>query len=160
MALAVILGFWYLISQKKTDSNKTAEQSKQAKKTDEKKTEAEAALTAQQKADKARAAAAAGQAISTVETKTADTYSYVVGSGESMTTLARRAIASVDSKLSKAERVAAETKLAQDLGGAELATGQDFKLSAKAVKSAIDWATGLSAADKAAWQPWADQIAW
>ncbi len=160
MVLAVVLGFWYLATQKKSDSNKAADSSKQEAKSDDKKTDAAAALTDQQKADKARAAAAAGQAVSTVETKTDDTYSYVVGDGESITTLARRAITSVDSKLSKAERVAAETKLAQDAGSAELVAGQDYKLTTKTVKAAIEWAKGLSAADKAAWQPWADMIAW
>lgn len=87
-------------------------------------------------------------------------FSFTVGGGESYTTLARRAIASADSKLSHAERVAAETKLVNDANAEWLNEGQNLTVSKDAVRAAIDWAKSLSAEQKAVWQPYADMIAW
>ena len=87
-------------------------------------------------------------------------FTFTVGSGESYTTIARQASADTDSKLTHAERVAAETKLVSEAGAEWLNEGQSLALTKDAVKAAIDWAKGLSDADKAAWQPYADLIAW
>lgn len=95
----------------------------------------------------------------TVE-ETDSTYQYVAGSGESFTALARRSIAAMDGSLSTAERVAAETKLAQDADAAYLEVGQAVRLDKETIAAAIDWAKNLSAEQKAAWQPYADLVAW
>lgn len=102
----------------------------------------------------------ADQTKETVATESDEAYNYQAGTGESFTTLARRAIAQADSGLSAAERVAAETKLAQDANAELLETGQDVELAKSDVKAAIDWAKSLSDDAKAAWQPYADQVAW
>lgn len=87
-------------------------------------------------------------------------FTYTVGEGESYTTVARRAVASTDSKLTTAERVAAETKLTADANAELLDIGQNVELSKDTVRGAIDWAKNLSDEDKAAWQPYADLVAW
>lgn len=87
-------------------------------------------------------------------------FSYTVGEGESYTTVARRAVASSDSALTPAERVAAETKITTDANAELLAVGQDVELSKDTVRAAVEWAKGLSAEEKAAWQPYADLVAW
>ncbi len=95
----------------------------------------------------------------TVE-ETDESYQYVAGNGESFTALARRSIAATDASLSTAERVAAETKLAQDADAGLLAVGEAVRLDKSTVQAAIDWASSLSADQKAAWQPYADLVAW
>jgi hypothetical protein len=92
------------------------------------------------------------------ETDTA--YNYVVSEGESYTTIARQAVARIGSGLTPAERVAAETKLATDANAEWLNVGQNLTLEKSAVKAAVDYAKGLSAEEKAAWQPYADLVAW
>jgi len=74
--------------------------------------------------------------------------------------LARKAIAKADSNLSHAERVAAETKLTQDADASYLEIGQAVTIAKSDVKSAVTWAKALSDEQKAAWQYYADQIAW
>lgn len=114
----------------------------------------------EKKDDKVADQAQPSSVSATTVKETDKAYEYVVGEGESYTTLARRAVASVDSKLTTAERVAAETKLSQDAGGEWLNAGQDLALTKEKVRAAVDWAKGLSEQDKAAWQPWADLVAW
>lgn len=87
-------------------------------------------------------------------------FTYVVGEGESYTTMARRAVASMDSGLTTAERVAAETRLTTDANAQWLNSGQDLTLSKETVRAAVDWAKSLSEGEKAAWQPYADLVAW
>lgn len=96
----------------------------------------------------------------TSSSETDTEFSYVVGEGESYTTMARRAVASIDGTLSTAERVAAETRLTTDANAQWLNRGQDLTLSKDTVRAAVDWAKSLSAEQKAAWQPYADLIAW
>jgi hypothetical protein len=97
---------------------------------------------------------------STTVTETDTEYNYTVGFGESYTTVARQAIASMDSELNPAERVAAETKIVSDAGAEWLNAGQSLVLSKETVRSAVDWAKSLSDDEKAAWQPYANLVAW
>lgn len=99
-------------------------------------------------------------ATATVVKETDTVYEYTIGEGESYTTLARRAVASIDGSLSPAERVAAETKLTQDAGGEWLGVGQELSLTKATVREAVDWAKNLGVEQKAAWQPYADLVAW
>ena len=96
----------------------------------------------------------------TTASETDTAYAYTVGNGESYTNLARLAVADADSGLSTAERVAAETKLTQDAGAQMLEVGQSVELSKEAVNAAVEYAKNLSAEQKAAWQPYADLVAW
>lgn len=111
-------------------------------------------------ASQAQAAANRGEVSQTLASETDEEFSYVVGSGESYTGLARQAVTATDDSLTPAERVAAETKLTQDAGADYLAAGQEVSLSKSTVKAAVAWARGLSAEQKAAWQPYADLVAW
>lgn len=108
---------------------------------------------------KTDAPTAAEAPVSTLK-ETDKAYAYTVGEGDSYTTLARRAVAALDDKLTPAERVAAETKLTNDAQMAELAVGQQVELTKDSVRAAIDWAKKLDDGQKAAWQPYADMIAW
>lgn len=103
---------------------------------------------------------AENQSTGTTESETETEYSYTVGEGESYTTIARRAITSVDSDLTPAERVAAETRLANGANAEWLNAGQSLTLNKDTVRAAVDWAKGLSDEQKAAWQPYADLVAW
>lgn len=96
----------------------------------------------------------------TVVNETDAAYSYTVGAGESYTTIARQAIASLESDLTSAERVAAETKLATEAASSWLDVGQNVTLEKDTVRVAIDWAKALSDGQKVAWQPYADSVAW
>lgn len=96
----------------------------------------------------------------TVVEETDAAFSYTVGEGESYTTVARRAVSAIDSKLTTAERVAAETKLTTDAQAELLAIGQGVTLSKDTVRGAVDWAKSLSSEEKAVWQPYADLVAW
>lgn len=96
----------------------------------------------------------------TIINETDTAYNFVAGEGESYTTIARQAIARTAANLTPAERVAAETKLATDANAEWLNIGQELSLDKAAVKAAVDYAKGLSAEEKAAWQPYADLVAW
>lgn len=96
----------------------------------------------------------------TTVTETDQGYDFVVGEGESYTTMARRAIASADDSLTTAQRVAAETKLAQDAGAEWLNLGQELSLTKENINAAVEWAKGLTDEQQAAWQPYADLVAW
>lgn len=96
----------------------------------------------------------------TTVSETDKAYTYTVGEGESYTTLARRAVAGIGGSLTPAERVAAETKLTTDAGADWLNVGQSVVLDKATVRAAVDWAKGLSSEEKAAWQPYADLVAW
>lgn len=117
------------------------------------------------KADEAAANNATSQpntsgTVETVASETETTYRYATGTGESLTTLARRAVAQADNSLSTAERVAAETRLVQATDGELLNVSQDVQFSKADVQSAVAWAKSLSDQAKAAWQPYADMVAW
>lgn len=90
----------------------------------------------------------------------AETITLTAAPGDSYTTLARQAVAKVDGSLSPAERVAAETKLTQDGGAAELAEGQSVAIIRAHIHDAIAWAKSLAAEEKQTWQSYAEQIAW
>lgn len=87
-----------------------------------------------------------------------DSYSYTAAAGDSYTVLARQAVAVAGADMTAAERVAAETKLTQDAGEPYLEIGQSVSFEKSTVDAAVDWAKSLSAADKAAWQPYADMV--
>lgn len=98
--------------------------------------------------------------VETVASETETDYIYTAGTGESQTTLARLAVAQADSSLTTAERVAAETRLVQATDGEPLDAKDQVQFSKADVQSAVDWAKSLSNDAKAAWQPYADMIAW
>lgn len=162
--LLIIAGGYYLSGGSRSDeqTKKQADTSKQKDDTAKQAPENDKAdATDKQAAIRgAEAAAQRGEPSETLATEGEKEFRYVVGSGESYTGLARRAVAASNDKLSPVERVAAETKLTQDAGDQSLAAGQEVTLSKSAVDAAIKWAQNLSADQKAAWQPYADMVAW
>lgn len=163
--ILLILGLWLLFSlvsgwrEGQNGTDESANNNEDARVEDSEGETDEAADENGADADQ-QPAAAGDQAVETTVDETDDGYAYTVGTGESYTTMARRAVASVDGNLSPAERVAAETKLTQDAGGEWLNAGQDLSLTKDTVRAAVDWAKGLSDGEKAAWQPYADLVAW
>lgn len=157
IVVLVLIGLYFLMNlisnrDDKGDDGKTADDTSQVEDADKtqddgKKSEAEKTTPGNLPAD-------------TTVNETDKAFNYTVGEGESFTTLARRAVASTDSKLTTAERVAAETKLTTDAGAEMLAIGQGVTLSKDTVRAAVDWAKSLSSEEKAAWQPYADLVAW
>lgn len=87
-----------------------------------------------------------------------DSYTYTAVAGDSYTQLARQAVAALAGDATTVERVAAETKLAQDAGAPLLEIGQQVELSKSTIQAAIDWAVALNDAEKNAWQPYADMV--
>lgn len=162
--VVVVFGIYYLANSGKDNdkaanekpgdskqvADETAKQNKKAENTNDK----------QKAIQQAQDAARRGVVSESVASDSKDSLSFVAGSGESYTGLARRAIAASGDNLSSAERVAAETKLTQDAGVQSLVAGQEITLSKSAVDAAIKWAQNLSADQKAAWQPYADMVAW
>ena len=86
-------------------------------------------------------------------------YQYTAAAGDSYTLFARQAIASYASKhsttMTAAQRVAAETYMAEAAAFPTLEIGQQVSVAASTVKSAVDRATQLSAGQQATWQPYA-----
>lgn len=85
-------------------------------------------------------------------------YNYTAAAGDSYTTLARTAISDYASKnklsLSAAQRIAAENSLVATTDASLLEIGQQVSFAAASLKSAVDGAAELSAAELAAWQPY------
>ena len=86
-------------------------------------------------------------------------YQYTATAGDSYTLFARQAIASYASKhsttMTAAQRVAAETYMAEAAAFPTLEIGQQVSVAASTVKSAVNRATQLSAGQQATWQPYA-----
>lgn len=154
----VILGLFMIYNTFARDTVEDAVVTDKESKTEDAKKDDKADKSDKEKA--AHDATQPGAVPSTTVNETDTAYEYTAGEGESYTTLARRAVTSVASGLTPAERVAAETKLAQDAGAEWLNAGQDLSLTKDAVRKAVDWAKGLSDEQKAAWQPYADLVAW
>jgi hypothetical protein len=173
MIIALIAGGYY-IQDNEVVEDAEPETSQQSPSTDEdasgdSSTEAEAQTSADDSdatdeesesgaADASENAPAATS--SDADSNESGSYSYTAVSGDSYTTLARKAIADYDASLTHAERVAAETKLVAGSGTGHLAIGHVVTMQKSAVASAVSWAKNLSASEKAAWQYYADQIAW
>ena len=89
-------------------------------------------------------------------------YTFTAQPGDSYTLFARQAIQQSKSgaKLSPAQKVAAETKLAAAANWPAVNLGQTVKIDATDLKQAIDFAIKLSPAELSAWQPFADLIVW
>lgn len=104
--------------------------------------------------------APSGLAEGTTVTETDEAYEYVAGAGESLTVIARQAVAQLDGSLSSAQRVAAETRLAQQAGGQLLDISQNVAISKESVSQAVEWAKSLTEEQQLAWQPYADLVAW
>lgn len=85
-------------------------------------------------------------------------YSYTAAPGDSYTLLARQAVAALGADLSAAQRVAAETKIAQDAGSPSLEIGQVVEFDEAKLRAAIDWASTVVGADEAAWQAYVDLV--
>lgn len=84
--------------------------------------------------------------------------------GDSYAEFARQCITSYmlgkSTTLSTAQRVAVETYLTQSAGAPLLEVGQQLSLSRSNVQQAVERAQQLSAEEQAAWQPYADTVAW
>ena len=104
--------------------------------------------------------AAAGDLVTTASNENDSAFDYVAGTGESYSALARAAIAKTDNTLTHAERVAAETKMTQDAGVPYLEIAERITINKSVVNEAIAWAKSLTPDQQAAWQPYADMIAW
>ena len=89
-------------------------------------------------------------------------YTFTAQPGDSYTLFARQAIQQSKSgaKLSSAQKVAAETKLAVTANWPAIKLGQTVTIDATDLKQAIDFAINLSPAELSAWQPFADLIVW
>lgn len=89
-------------------------------------------------------------------------YTFTAQPGDSYITLVRQTIQQSKSgaKLSPAQKVAAETKLAAAANWPAVNLGQTVKIDATDLKQAIDFAAKLSPAELSAWQSFADLIAW
>ncbi len=155
--LALLFGAYYLVTRSNDIQDNAATEQTTGETADEAepKDEESTAQTDDQQTDTSQ-----NQVTETTVEETDDAYSYVAGQGESFTGVARRAVAALNSELSTAERVAAETKLSQDAGAKLLDVGQSIKLDKSTVEAAVKWAKGLSVEQKAAWQPYADLVAW
>lgn len=158
--LVVLAGFAYYANITRSSSD-TTPQVEQAK-TDEKSSQD---TQAQKKSDDTKIEAAKkdaekGKTIQTVAVESDSSYRYVAGNGDSYTVLARRAVEKASPGMSIAQRVAAETKLAQEASAQYLDVGQEVTIKKSAVEAAVSWAKSLSAEQKSAWQYYADQVAW
>lgn len=107
-------------------------------------------------------ATSAATPAATHATPATKTTTFTAQSGDSYITLARQAIKQSKSgaKLSPAQKVAAETKLAANANWPAISLGQTVQIAAADLEQAIDFATNLSPAELSAWQPFADLIAW
>ena len=90
------------------------------------------------------------------------TYEYIAQPGDSYTVLARKAVQTYGIlnkvKLSLAQIIAAETTLTVNGGSQLLNEGQNVNFDTTTVKSAIDGAQKLSAADLANWQQYVADV--
>lgn len=158
LALLIVFGGFGGNKSEESDQAKSDEDSKQQ---EDKKSEEKSDEKSDGKSDDQSTSEASSNAVTeTTEAETDDAYSYTAGTGESLTGVARRAVAKVDSSLNPAQRVAAETRLVSQAGGDLLEVGQKLNLSKSDVDSAVKWAKGLSSAEQAAWKPYADLVAW
>ncbi|MCB9820143.1 hypothetical protein H6796_02500 [Candidatus Nomurabacteria bacterium] len=158
--LALISLGWYASEQSKSTDKKSDVAAEKTEKKDEKK---EKEKTDAKKSDKkvAEKTDTKKQVTGSTETKLEDgkdAITYTVGQGESYTMLARQAVSAMSYKLTSAERIAAETKLSQDVGAPMLDVGQKVTLKKADVDKAVKWAQGLSAADKAAWETYVPYV--
>lgn len=167
--LVIILGGYYLLGSgsQSDESTKNQPTTSEQEGDDSEGGEAEDAAQGEVSADdqqaaarEAEAAAQRGEVSQTLAAEGDAEFTYVVGSGESYTGLARQAVTATNAELSPVERIAAETKLAQDAGAEMLAAGQEVTLAKSTVKAAVEWAQSLSDEQKAAWQPYADMVVW
>ena len=78
--------------------------------------------------------------------------------GDSYTGMARQAVAKADGGLSAAQKVAAETFLAEAAGFPRLEIGQAVTIKASDVAQAVTRAKALTASELAAWEYWAGMV--
>ena len=78
--------------------------------------------------------------------------------GDSYTGMARQAVAKADGGLSAAQKVAAETFLAEAVGFPRLEIGQAVTIKASDVAQAVTRAKALAASELAGWEYWAGMV--
>ena len=78
--------------------------------------------------------------------------------GDSYTGMARQAVAKADGGLSAAQKVAAETFLAEAAGFPRLEIGQAVTIKASDIAQAVARAKALTASELAAWEYWANEV--
>ena len=84
-----------------------------------------------------------------------------VQDGDSDATIVRRAINEHGgSGLNPAQKIAAETKLAEQAGWPEVDTGQTIKIDSAVLSQAISLARSMTADEQQSWQAYADGIIW
>ena len=88
-------------------------------------------------------------------------YTYAVQDGDSYATIVRRAISEHGgSGLNPAQKIAAETKLAEQAGWPEVDTGQTIKIDSAVLSQAVSLARSMTADEQQSWQAYADGVIW
>ena len=88
-------------------------------------------------------------------------YTYVVQDGDSYATIVRRAISEHGgSGLNPAQKIAAETKLAEQAGWPEVDTGQTIKIDSAVLSQAIGLVRSMTVGEQQSWQAYADEVIW
>lgn len=91
-----------------------------------------------------------------------DPYSYIAKDGDNYTVLARKAVQTYgireNVKLSLAQIVAAETKLASDAGFPEINVGQVIKFETATVKKVMEDAKKIAGDELTAWQTYVPYV--
>ena len=111
-----------------------------------------------------KAAPAPSSTEKTADNKRTTSCTYTATTGSSYTHFARQCIATYGKNqsitLSNAQRVAAETYLSQQANAPQLTINQQLTIEIQAVAESVKRAQSLNAIEQAAWQPYADTIAW
>lgn len=96
------------------------------------------------------------------DTKPDNQYTAVAENGDSYITIARKAIQQhIETRkqpLSEVQRIAAETKLAEDASWPEIQAGQAVTINDTALRDAVAFATSLDADSRNAWQQYAAAV--
>ena len=88
-------------------------------------------------------------------------YTYVVQDDDSYAKIVRRAISEHGgSGLNPAQKIAAETKLAEQAGWPEVDTGQTIKIDSAVLSQAVSLARSMTADEQQSWQAYADGVIW
>lgn len=88
-------------------------------------------------------------------------YTYAVQDGDSYATIVRRAISEHGgSGLNPAQKIAAETKLAEQAGWPEVDTGQTIKIDSAVLSQAVSLARSMTVDEQQSWQAYADGVIW
>lgn len=100
----------------------------------------------------------------TTSSKGVTSCTYTAPASSSYTQFARQCVATYSKNqsitLSNAQRVAAETHLSQQANAPQLTINQQLTIEVQTVADSVKRAQSLNVIEQAAWQPYADTIAW